>query len=48
MTFRKHAGLAALVIGASLGVHGAGIAQTSYPSAPIRVLIRSRPAAQST
>ena len=43
MTFRKQAALAALAIGASLCVAGAGLAQTSYPSGPIRVLIPLAP-----
>jgi tripartite-type tricarboxylate transporter receptor subunit TctC len=43
MTFRRHAGLATLVIGASLWAHSVGLAQTSYPSAPIRVLIPLAP-----
>jgi tripartite-type tricarboxylate transporter receptor subunit TctC len=43
MTFRRHAGLAALVIGASLCAHSVALAQASYPSAPIRVLIPLAP-----
>jgi tripartite-type tricarboxylate transporter receptor subunit TctC len=43
MTFRRHAGLAALVIGAGFCAHSVAVAQTSYPSAPIRVLIPLAP-----